>query len=176
VTQENHTRMKAVPRDSRAEWLSKSDAALSAECSRDDLSGGGAGGQKRDRKFSGVRLRHALSGVAVVSTVSRSRSRNESDALGKLRMEIALSVRCEPPAEQSALSAAFSSATGRLRPTVLADAFDVLAARGFRVGDAARDMGISTGRLVRVLSRDKTVWRKLNEFRAAAGLGPLTES
>jgi len=161
----------AIQRGIRAEWLSMSDAALLADCSRDDLSGGGSGGQKRDRKYSGIRLSHRPSGISVVSTVSRSRRRNESDALSKLRMALALNVRCEPPEDVSAVSAAVSS-NARLKPSVVADIFDILDVNGYRLGDVARSIGVSTGRLTKVLSRDKAAWRRLSEIRAARGGNP----
>ena len=146
-----------------------------SECSRDDLSGGGAGGQKRDRKYSGIRLRHVPSGVTASSTISRSRGRNESDALSKLRVSIALDIRCEPPDDVSALSAAVRSGA-RLSPSVVADVFDVLDACGYRMGEAAGAIGVSTGRLTKALSLDKSIWRRLNEIRTSLGMRSLSAS
>jgi len=165
---------KPVSREKRLAWLTAGDDALLSDCVREDLSGGGAGGQKRDRKYSGVRVRHLPSGVVVGSPLSRSRARNESDAIAKLRLALALEVRCPPPPELGPISDEVSAAK-RLPLALLADVFDVLESYGFRIGDAARALGISTSSLLKPLARDKTVWRKLNEKRVAEGLKTLSE-
>ncbi len=156
----------------RRRVLECQDVDLLSECAKLPLNSSGAGGQKRDRKYSGIRLIHKPTGVQVVSTATRSRARNESDALGKLRMAIALEIRC--PWDVGERSRLELPKKGRPTPAMVADLFDLLEDRGFRIGEAVKELGVSTASLVKFVSRDKMLWRRLNERRMGMGLSPLT--
>lgn len=155
----------------RRRILELQDGEILAECAKLPLNASGAGGQKRDRKYSGIRLTHNPTGVQVVSTATRSRARNEADALAKLRMAIALEIRC--PWDADRLTNIELPKNRRPAPTAVADLFDLLESCEFRVGEVAKTLGVSTSRLVKFLAKDKMVWRRVNERRTAMGLSPL---
>jgi hypothetical protein len=56
----------------------------------------------------------------------------------------------------------------------LAGALDHIAACEYQVGQAARDLGLSTGKLVHELSRHSRVWDAVNHARAERDLPPLS--
>jgi protein subunit release factor B len=68
--------------------LALADGALLAGCEETFFVGGGPGGQHRNKTESGVRLRHALTGVVVTATERRSQAQNRAVALERLRARL----------------------------------------------------------------------------------------
>ncbi len=77
--------------------LSLPEAALLAECEETFFTGGGPGGQHRNKTESAVRLVHRPTGVTVTATERRSQARNRSAALVRLRERLAVLGRREKP-------------------------------------------------------------------------------
>lgn len=87
---EAHQQMqKNKPAVSWLDLVRKTDHDLLALCRVDTFRGSGRGGQKRNKTANAVRLTYA--DLAVTASGSRSKAQNLSDALRKLRIEIALS-------------------------------------------------------------------------------------
>jgi protein subunit release factor B len=77
--------------------LSLPDAALLAECEETFFTGGGPGGQHRNKTESAVRLVHRPTGTTVTATERRSQARNRAAALARLRERlVSLSRRPKP--------------------------------------------------------------------------------
>lgn len=156
------------PRDS---LLALQDRELLGQCRVDRYRGTGRGGQKRNTTESAVRLTLADSGVVTTCDVTRSQSKNVAIALRKLRLEIALRLRCEPPE-----TLGFRQRPGRRDRSYalwVARVLDFLEEVGYRVGEAAGAMQSGTARLVRDLASDTGLWQAVNDARAQAGLAPL---
>lgn len=68
--------------------ISKTDAALLAECEVETFRSGGPGGQHANKVESGVRLTHIPTGIRVTSRDSRSQARNKQIALNRLRARL----------------------------------------------------------------------------------------
>ncbi len=92
--------MILVPDDVRAaarRALSLTSAALLADCDETFFTGGGPGGQHRNKTESAVRLLHRPTGATVTATERRSQAQNRSVALARLRERLAaLSRRPKP--------------------------------------------------------------------------------
>jgi protein subunit release factor B len=73
------------------------DAALLAECDASFFTGGGPGGQHRNKTESAVRLVHRPTEIAVTATERRSQAQNRSAALGRLRERLAALARRPRP-------------------------------------------------------------------------------
>jgi len=144
----------------------------------------GPGGQHRNKVETGVRLRHAASGVAVTASERRSQHENRHRALQRMREALALHVRCTAadgpdglPADLAALLASprwpslspKSQGFWRLAARVL----DRLAADGARLSDTAAALAVSTGSLARFLGRNDGLWQAACRLRQQAGLPPL---
>lgn len=171
------------PRPGWRPFLALGDEDLLAQCEVDRFRASGPGGQKRNKTDSAVRLRHRPTGLESVAVESRSQHENRARALRRLRLTVALHAREPVDLDVYAPSEAI---TGRLRggriqvatkhpgyPEVVAEVFDVLEARGWRLSDAAPLLGLSTAALGRFLEGDPGVFRTANERRAAFGLGAL---
>lgn len=156
----------------RDAWLSTADSLLLRQCEQDFFIATGNGGQHRNKTESAVRLIHTPSGVAVTETGSRHREENRIHALRKLRHAIAFQLRCPnltPPTlpEPSLKHPDY--------PLFLAKLLDLLAGVEYAVSDAGAAMGLSTGQLIRLLSRDPTLWQYVNHERQKRNLSLLKQ-
>lgn len=162
--------MQTPSPEQRDSMLIASDETLLRQCRVDRFRGSGRGGQKRNVTDSAVRLTHQPTGVVAESDATRSQTRNREQALRQMRKQIALQCRARPSSTQP------SPPKSRRSPEYclwLAQTLDVLAANGWSVGDAARAIGASTGKLVKRLAADPDAWQIVNAARADAELKPL---
>ncbi len=160
----------------RNHWLDLTDEALLRHCRRDAFQASGPGGQKRNRVYSAVRLTHGQSGIAVTAAEHRSAQRNLTAALHRLRRRIALEIRPSSPLPPPSPAETRLAPANPRHPRLLAAVADALHANGFQVAGAARDLGLSTGQLIRLLARDPDAWQYVNRQRQGQGLTPLRSS
>jgi len=168
--------------------LSLDDADLLAQCAVDTYRASGPGGQKRNKTDSAVRLRHHPTGVAVIGTESRSQHENKAKALKRLRLAIALAVRCPARLDKYVPPPIFgdcvSGKTGKFDvgrrdaryPQLVAIVLDVLAGADYAVRESADALGISTGNFAKFLESDPKMWEAVNQAREERGLKRLSRS
>lgn len=165
------------------EFLYLEDDALLAQCEVDRFRASGPGGQHRNKTDTAVRLRHRPSGLEASAVESRSQHENRASALRRLRVTLAVALRepvdlegyapPEPLAGTLRGGRVVVSQRNPRYPAVVAAAFDVLEAAGWRVAEAAAAVGVSTSALGRFLEADPVLFRAANARRAAVGLPPL---
>lgn len=166
------------------QYLTLEDQELLAQCHVDRYRSHGPGGQKRNKTSSAVRLRHRLTGLAVKATEDRSQQVNLRRAVRRLRQAIALQVRTTLDPESYVPSEEFQmcldrdgrlavSRRDRRYASVISELLDVLSACNMRVREAAKLLGISTGRIVKFIQKDTKLWGRVDEMRVAVGLKPL---
>ncbi len=161
-------------------FLTLDDDALLAQCEVDRFRASGPGGQHRNKTDSGVRLRHRPSGLEAIAVESRSQHENRARALRRLRVAIAVALR-EPPHEDARAALGVAARGTRMSvaernpryPEVVALVFDQLEAAGWRLGDAAEVLGLSTTALGAFLEADPVLFRAAQGRRQALGLAPL---
>ena len=139
---------------------------------------GGPGGQHRNKVSTAIDLTHAT-GVAAAAGERRSQAENLRVAVFRLRVNLALSVRCPyppgaPPSDlwQSRLR------TGRIVlnpahddfPTLLAEAMDVITSLHFDVARAATVLGCTPSQLVKLLKDEPRALAAVNDHRRLRGL------
>ena len=157
----------------RRELLSFDDEALLRMCRQECYRASGPGGQHRNKTDSAVRLSIRDGGVMASCEEHRSQHRNRTEALRRLRINIALQQRVTITADKDAMRWPGEWKLGRKDRRYagfLAHMLDVMAHHQWAVGLSADALGISTGKLVRALSRDPAAWNAVNQERAKIGL------
>lgn len=151
-------------------WLTCDDAQLLQECRLTEFQSSGPGGQKRNRKYSSIRIAHSLTGFSVTAVQSRSQNENKATALKKLRRLIAMEIRNEVSPPVNTLNISLKNDK---YPSLLAVLFDTLHKYNFSISDAAKTLKISTNQLVKLLAKDTDAWQKVNHERKQRNLTAL---
>ena len=154
----------------RNKWLSCEDAKILKECRLTEFQSSGPGGQKRNRKYSSVRLTHIPTGLSVTAVKSRSQNDNKKSALRKLRRLIAMEIRCDVSPEIDSFEINMRNKT---YPLLLARLFDLLYLNNFAISDTGKILGLSTGRLIKLLAKDTDAWQKINAERQKRDMSVL---
>jgi hypothetical protein len=153
------------------------DAALLAQCRIDTFRAGGPGGQHTNKTESAVRLTHLGSGTVVQSQNERDRMRNQIDALQRLRVRLAVTLRgvaevpwLEKHRRGRQLKLGANAQDYHLVVAVVLDALDRHAGE---LGATAEDLAVSSSQIAKLLTADKEVHAAANALRARHGLGAI---
>lgn len=166
--------------DHPATW---SDERLLAQCRLTRGRRRGPGGQHRNKVETCAVFVHEPTSITASAGERRSFEQNRREALFRLRLNLALQLRC--PLDEDAIVPSElwrkRSRRGRVNvsathpdfPCLLAEALDVLAACRWDAARAAERLGCSTTQFVRLLRQDGRALSLLNQHRRAAGKTPL---
>jgi hypothetical protein len=155
---------------------------LLAQCEITRTRRGGPGGQHRNKVETAVVVVHQPSGVRGQASERRSQDLNRQEAIHRLRVNLALSLRegASPGEEPTPL---WQSRTrgGRLAvsaahddfPALLAEALDQLAARDWNLAAAAEVLRVTSSQLVKFLQLEPLAMAQLNEERRRRQLKAL---
>ncbi len=159
------------------------DPALRKECRVDFGRGSGPGGQHRNKVETAVRITHLPTGLSAAATERRSQSQNQHTAERRLRLELGRRVRRQIDPKRYEPSSLWKmrrqgtklpvNPRNRDYPALLAEALDIVAAKGFDVGGAAGVLGITMSQLARLIRHDRHAFALVNEGRTDRGLPPL---
>ena len=139
--------------------LALDDMALSRLVKLEFTRGSGNGGQKRNKTSTAVRVVLPEYGVEATDCTERSQHRNRAAALRKLRMNLALKVRCAPqPPPRSRVAL-----TAPEYPVYAARLLDNLAECGGDYRKAATRWGVSPTSLLKSVTRDPVLLKWLND-------------
>ncbi len=149
---------------------------LLGECLQDRFQASGPGGQKRNRVYSGLRLKHVPTGLQVTASEHREGRRNLEEALRKLRLELAL---CAADARDLPAPPPLMPFRAKVNPAH--EEFPLLAFTALRALDesqgrleaAATLLGVSSSALARFFKLHAGMWTRAVAIRAGNGLGPL---
>lgn len=146
--------------------LMLSDAELSGRCEIAFTKGSGPGGQKRNKTSSAVKVALPEFGVAAEDCSERSQFRNRANALRKLRLAVAVKVRCSPAVAPEHPDCSVSSPG---YPLFAARLLDVFTDSGCDHHETARRCGLSASGLIKKFYRDPWLWQVVQQLRAEAG-------
>jgi hypothetical protein len=153
--------------------------------------GPGPGGQHRNKSDTMVRVTHRPTGIGAQAGERRSLEMNRRNAIHRLRLNLALQIRCEPEGwsrvgddpgswrpsahwqERVRRGRIAVSASHEDFPAILAEALDVLARHGDDVGRTARSLGVTSSQLVKLLAVEPAALAAINSRRRASGRAPL---
>lgn len=161
---------------SRDSLLQLTPAKLLSQCQLQGFQGSGPGGQHRNKTQTGVRLFLASHAIEVKVCEERSALRNRELAVERLRLRLALLVRCIPP-EKPLI--AFPGSGGRVNcknpgfAPFVADVLDRLEIVHGQHQEVARQWGLSVSALVRIFFSQKELLETVQNIRTRYGLGPL---
>ena len=150
--------------------LQLDDLSLVKLCDLEFTKGTGNGGQKRNKTSSAVRLRLRENGMTAEDCTERSQHRNRANALRKLRLQIALNIRCSPPLPPPRLECALDHAD---YPLWLARVLDLLAENNGDHRPAAAVLQCSATALAKKIQRDPQFLQAVNVLRQANNIPPL---
>lgn len=163
----------------RNELLALDDSALLRRCHQACFRASGPGGQHRNTTDSAVRLSVLEGRVVVLCVDHRSQHRNRAEALRRLRSAIAIELRAPLSGDDTGSQHWQGSwklgKKDRRYAGFIAHILDVLSHHNWAVGLAADALGISTGKLVRVLAQDTHLWNAANKARAGLNLVHLRQ-
>ena len=151
----------------RNDLLALNDDALLSACRQECYRASGPGGQHRNKTDSAVRLSILGGSLMASCEAHRSQHRNRTEALRRLRITIALELRGPITTGQSTQWQGpwKLGRKDRRYARFLSHLLDVMAHHQWAVGLSAEALGISTGKLVRVLARDPAAWNTVNQER-----------
>jgi len=138
----------------------------------------GPGGQKRNRKLSAVRLSHVKSNITVTAAEFRETHRNLIIAVSKLRLEIALKTEISGLGIDDKLleTITFKYDINEKKPDFqfsVLKTFYYFRQNSASVRETAKDLKISSHKLIKFLKKNKQVWQETQEIRKKNGHTPL---
>lgn len=141
----------------------------------------GPGGQHRNKTESAVVIRHCPTGVEGQAAERRSQLENHQMAVKRLRMNLALKVRCEDDGETAPSELWKSRCQGRKIfcnadhldfAILIAEALDVIAAQRGRLTSSAAQLGCTATQLVKFLAKESSALEVMNKIRQGFNLPP----
>ena len=154
----------------RDKLLNMTDEELLKLCKTDHFIATGKGGQKRNKTSSAVRLSLNDSTISVTASEDRQQSVNKKLAIRKLRLSIAMELRQEAQAWQGQLD---MNAKNPQYPLFIGCLTDYLFESNWQVSEVAKSFDISTGKLIKIISKDDSFWQFVNKERQGNGYKPL---
>ena len=142
----------------------------------------GPGGQHRNKVETHITVVHNPSGIDAQAGERRLAKENQSVAIRRLRLKLAMEIRIEVPAGEIR-SQLWKSRCVKNRivcnpkhadyPSLLAEALDVIEACGFDVKKASARLECSTTQLIRFIGDHRPALEQLNQSREDRGLHRL---
>lgn len=143
-------------------------------CSVKNYQGSGAGGQKRNRKLSGVRLILPSLNLEIKCCMGRNTQSNIQKSIKMMKMEIALNSKINLPEKNI-----FPGSNGKINqsndiyPIFICISINKLIESNGQIKPVAELWEISSSALSKIFFADKHVLEKVQSIRITSNLNPL---
>jgi len=155
---------------------------LLAQCEVRRLRRSGPGGQHRNKVETAIALKHLPTGVKAEANERRSQAENQSAALFRLRVNLALEIR-GPIDEREFPGSLWQSrlSGGRIKvsqshndfPALLAEALDAIAFHDADIKTAAELLRSTASQLIKFLKQEPRAFQLVNQWREEKNLHRL---
>lgn len=152
---------------------------LLADCEFRRTRRSGPGGQHRNKVETAVVVEHLPTGVRAEANERRSQAQNRQVAIHRLRVKLAIELRCSVVTAASPLWQS-RTAGGKLSvnsehedfPALLAEALDAIVGADYDLSAVAPRLSVSSSQLVKFLKTEPQVLSLINSERLARGQSP----
>lgn len=159
------------------------EADLLRDCEMTFGRTGGPGGQHRNKVETACTITHTPSGITSGASERRQQGQNRSIAIFRLRVKLAVGLRRDVDRERYRPTELWKSRRQGSQisvnpkhadfPALLAEALDVIHARGCDVAGAAGILGVSMSQLAKLVRHNRFAFAAVNDGRTSRGLRAL---
>ena len=139
----------------KPDYSTMSDEELLSQCKTDHFIATGNGGQKRNKTSSAVRLSLKDTCISVTASEDRQQSVNKKRAIRKMRMAVAMEMREDTQPWKGQID---MNPKNSQYPIFIACLTDQLFAKNWQVSEVAKSMELSTGKLIKIISKENIVY------------------
>ena len=157
------------------------DDVLLSQTRLERLRRSGPGGQRRNKVSTGVKLIHQPTRIEATATERRSSKENQSAALRRLRIALAINIRSRHIKQfptslwKSRTQNKTLTVSSRHKdyPAILSEALDQLHASSGDLANAATRLLVTRSQLTKLISKTAAALDIVNHWRTEKGLGKL---
>ena len=146
-------------------YLALGEQNFFKQCRYQSYKASGTGGQKRNKKASGIRLTHIPTQITVSTCQNRQQSVNKIFACRLLRIKIALTIPLRNFDENFQLKEQINEKNWDF-PQNIQYIFYYLEKFHYHIKETAQNMDISQSNLIKFLAKNKEVWQTFNRERS----------
>lgn len=145
--------------------------ALLQDCNIELTRRKGPGGQHRNKVETAVVLHHRPTGVSAEANEKRSQAENRKEATFRLRVQLALKIRCEREKISALLESRIQNSRISINPrhddfpNVLAEVLDLVHACQFQIPEAAEALQVTGSQLLKFLKTCPPAFEYFNQER-----------